>query len=155
MSVDRERVAAALPSYEIGEEIGRGALGIVREGRHRRLDRQVAIKQLPPSLSGDPSVRERFAAEARVLASLDHPHIVPVFDFVEADGLCLLVMEKLPGGTVWSRFTILRTGPGHLLGPAGGARPRSSPPGHQTREPAVRLERKPEGCRLRHRQGGG
>jgi serine/threonine protein kinase len=105
MSVDRERVAAALPSYEIGEEIGRGGWGIVREGRHRRLDRQVAIKQLPPSLSGDPSVRERFAAEARVLASLDHPHIVPVFDFVEADGLCLLVMEKLPGGTVWSRFT--------------------------------------------------
>ena len=36
-----------------------------------------------------------------MLASLDHPHIVPVYDYVERDGLCLLVMESLPGGTVW------------------------------------------------------
>ena len=43
--------------------------------------------------------------EARLLASLDHPHIVPVFDFVDQDGLCLLVMEMLTGGTVWSKFT--------------------------------------------------
>ena len=43
--------------------------------------------------------------EARLLASLDHPHIVPVYDFVEREGLCLLVMEQLPGGTVWTRFS--------------------------------------------------
>ena len=48
--------------------------------------------------------RARFVTEARLLAALDHPHVVPVFDFVEKDGLCLLVMELLPGGTVWSRF---------------------------------------------------
>ena len=104
MTLDRKEVEAALPGYEIGGELGRGGWGIVVEARHRRLGREVAIKQLPRAFAADPSVRSRFVAEARVLASLDHPHIVPVFDYVEADGLCLLVMEKLPGGTVWRRF---------------------------------------------------
>ncbi|MFN2504418.1 MAG: protein kinase [Acidimicrobiales bacterium] len=105
MTLDRERVTAALPAYEVGAELGRGGWGVVLEGRHRQLGREVAIKQLPRAFAADPAVRERFTAEARLLASLDHPHIVPVYDYVESDGLCLLVMEKLPGGTVWSRFT--------------------------------------------------
>jgi serine/threonine-protein kinase len=103
VSVDRAAVADALPAYEVGEELGRGAWGIVLAGRHRHLRRDVAIKQLPPAFALDPDVRARFAGEARLLASLDHPHIVPVYDYVERDGLCLLVMEKLSGGTVWSR----------------------------------------------------
>ena len=69
-------------------------------GRHRQLDRQVAIKQLPRSFSEYPEVRRRFSSEAKILASLDHPHIVPIFDYVEHGGLCVLVMEMLPGGTV-------------------------------------------------------
>lgn len=105
MTLDRERVSAALPAYEVGGELGRGGWGVVLEGRHRQLGREVAIKQLPRAFAADPAVRSRFVAEARLLASLDHPHIVPVYDYVESDGLCLLVMEKLPGGTVWSRFT--------------------------------------------------
>ena len=67
--------------------------------------RQVAIKQLPAGFAADPTVRRPFASEARLLASLDHPHVVPVYDFVQRDELCVLVMELLPGGTVWSRFT--------------------------------------------------
>ena len=66
------------------------------------LGRDVAIKQLPRAFAADPNVRARFLAEARVLASLDHPHIVPMFDFVERDGVCLLVMEKFGGGTLWT-----------------------------------------------------
>ncbi|MDQ1428992.1 MAG: hypothetical protein QOK39_2468 [Acidimicrobiaceae bacterium] len=97
-------VAAALPGYEIGGEIGHGGWGVVLEGRHRQLDREVAIKQLPAAFAADPSVRARFVAEARVLASLDHPHVVPIYDYVEREDICLLVMEKLPGGTVWQRF---------------------------------------------------
>ena len=102
---DRASVASALPDYDIGDELGRGGWGVVLAGRHRRLGRDVAIKQLPPSFANDPDVRSRFVAEARLLASLDHPHIVPVYDYVERGGLCLLVMEQLSGGTVWSRFS--------------------------------------------------
>ncbi|WP_116996661.1 serine/threonine-protein kinase [Desertimonas flava] len=102
---DRDAVAAALPGYDIGDELGRGGWGVVLAGRHTRLGRDVAIKQLPPAFASDPDVRARFAAEARLLASLDHPHIVPVYDYVERDGLCLLVMEQLSGGTAWTRFT--------------------------------------------------
>ena len=71
---------------------------------HRALGRSVAVKQLPRAFAADAAVRRRFVSEGRFLPALDHPHIVPVFDFVEKDGLCLLVMELLPGGTVWSRF---------------------------------------------------
>ncbi|MGQ0616897.1 MAG: serine/threonine-protein kinase [Acidimicrobiia bacterium] len=104
MNADAAAVAAALPEYEVGEELGRGGFGIVRAGMHRRLGRAVAIKQLPAFLAADATVRARFAAEARVLAGLAHPHIVPIYDYVERDGICVLVMEQLPGGTVWGRF---------------------------------------------------
>lgn len=96
-------LAAALPGYDIGGELGRGAFGVVLAGRHRQLGRQVAIKQLPRAFSDHPEVRHRFSAEAKILASLDHPHIVPIFDYVEQGGLCVLVMELLPGGTVRQR----------------------------------------------------
>ena len=104
-NTDLEKVAHALPAYEIGTELGRGAMGVVIAGEHRQLGRPVAIKQLPLGFSQDPTVKVRFVQEARLLASLDHPHIVPVFDFVDQEGLCLLVMEMLTGGTVWSKFT--------------------------------------------------
>jgi hypothetical protein len=100
MTVDRELLGRVLPAYDIGDELGHGGFGSVVSGQHRQLDRQVAIKQLPESLAADPALRRRFTAEARALASLDHPHVVPVFDFVERDGVCLLVMELLPGGTL-------------------------------------------------------
>jgi len=105
MTVDLERLAELLPGYDIGEVIGEGGCGIVIAARHRQLARPVAVKQLPQNFGTDPGVRRRFLSEARVLAGLDHPHIVPVFDFVEDEGLCLLVMEQLAGGTLWSRFS--------------------------------------------------
>ncbi|MGK2949633.1 MAG: protein kinase domain-containing protein [Acidimicrobiales bacterium] len=102
---DSARIAGAIPDYEVQRELGRGGMGVVYLGRHRRLDRGVAIKELPPSFAAEPEVRERFSTEARTLAGLSHPHIVPIFDYVEREGLCLIVMEQLPGGTVWDRFT--------------------------------------------------
>jgi len=104
MVLDRDLVATALPQYDVAGELGRGAWGVVLSGRHRELGRTVAIKQLPRAFGADPGVHARFVREARILASLDHPHIVPIYDFVEHSGLCLLVMEHLSGGTLWSRF---------------------------------------------------
>ena len=101
---DHDRIRAALPGYRIGDLVGRGGCGEVLMATHDRLQRTVAIKQIPPQLATDPAVRRRFAAEARLMASIDHPHVVPVYDYVECDNLCLLVMEYLPGGTVASRF---------------------------------------------------
>ncbi|MFQ5558157.1 MAG: protein kinase [Acidimicrobiales bacterium] len=103
MNPDRELIEEALPGYEIGEELGRGAWGVVLSGRHRRLGRLVAIKQLPRAFAADPNVSARFLSEARMAASLEHPHIVPVYDYVEMDGLALIVMEQCPT-TVAARF---------------------------------------------------
>jgi len=94
----------SLPEYEVGDELGRGAMGIVYLGRHRALDRKVAIKQLPASFAADAEVRERFLAEARTVAGLNHPHVVVIHDFVERDGVLAIVMEHLPNGTVWDQF---------------------------------------------------
>jgi serine/threonine protein kinase len=93
-----------LPEYTIERELGRGAMGIVHLARHQRLDRLVAIKELQGSLAADPATRGRFSVEARVLATLNHPHIVPVYDYIERDDHCVLIMEQLPGGTVWDQF---------------------------------------------------
>ncbi|MGE0879985.1 MAG: serine/threonine-protein kinase [Acidimicrobiia bacterium] len=108
MQLGRKLLEQALPNYEIGGELGRGAFGVVVEARHRTLGRRVAVKQLPQAFAADSAMRERFLTEARVVASLNHPHIVPVHDFVEHDGLCLFVMELLGHGSLWDRLT----GPG-------------------------------------------
>jgi non-specific serine/threonine protein kinase len=101
VAIELDQVAAALPAYEIGDELGRGSTGIVLAARHRQLGREVAIKLLPPELAENPEVRRRFVAEARLLASFSHVHVVGVYDFVEDDGLCLLVLERLGGGTLY------------------------------------------------------
>ncbi|WP_290056645.1 serine/threonine-protein kinase [Amycolatopsis solani] len=103
MSAPAELVAA-LPQYDIGAEIGEGGMGVVFAGVHRTLGRSVAIKQLPWDILNHAASSELFDREARVLASLDHPHIVPVYDYVRTGREHLLVMERLDGGTVHSRF---------------------------------------------------
>ena len=91
---NRSRIQAVLPAYSVGGVVGRGAHGVVLDGRHLHLGRAVAIKQLAAQFASDDSVRRRFLAEAQLLATLDHPHIVPVYDFVDDDGLCLLVRSE-------------------------------------------------------------
>lgn len=99
----KELIQQALPAYEIADELGRGAFGVVYEARHTQLGRHVAIKQLPQSFAEDDDVRERFVAEAQMVASLEHPHIVPVYDFVESEGSRFLIMERC-AGSVGDRF---------------------------------------------------
>ncbi|SBW29130.1 hypothetical protein FDG2_6480 [Candidatus Protofrankia californiensis] len=97
----------ALPGYQVEGELGRGGYGLVLGGRHRLIGRNVAIKVLLDT-AGDADLRARFLSEARVLAELDHPHVVRIHDYIEHQGTCLLVMELLPGGTLRQR---LATGP--------------------------------------------
>ncbi|CAO5248113.1 serine/threonine-protein kinase [Frankia sp. AgKG'84/4] len=107
--IDSGRVSAALPGYELGDELGRGGFGVVLGARHRLIDRAVAVKVLLDTAEtgdgsdGDGGLRSRFLGEARVLAGLDHPHVVRIYDYVESDGLCLLVMEQLTGGSLRGR----------------------------------------------------
>ncbi|EWM17981.1 serine/threonine-protein kinase, partial [Kutzneria sp. 744] len=96
-------VVNALPQYQVGSMIGAGGMGVVYAGVHRSLGRHVAIKQLPAEMVHKPGMGSRFDREAKVLASLDHPHIVPVYDYVRTAYDSLLVMEKLDGGTVFDR----------------------------------------------------
>jgi serine/threonine protein kinase/beta-lactam-binding protein with PASTA domain len=103
MLVDRDLVAGALPAIEIGDELGAGAFGLVLAGRHRGLRRDVAIKVL----SAERDLDGEFAAEAQLLARLDHPHVVRVFDYAETGRLRLIVMELLAGGTLTDRLAEL------------------------------------------------
>jgi len=92
-----ERVAKAFPQLEIVELIGRGGMGFVFKARQPHLDRFVALKLLPDKLAGDPNFAERFGREGRVLARLNHPNIVSIFDFGQAGGFYFLLMEFVDG----------------------------------------------------------
>ncbi|MFK7916617.1 MAG: protein kinase [Ilumatobacter sp.] len=104
MSTSGPDLSPLLPGYTVERELGRGAMGVVYLARHESLGRLVAVKELQGLLAADPATRARFVVEAKVMAALDHPHVVPVYDFIERDDRCALVMEQLPGGTVWDRF---------------------------------------------------
>ena len=81
-----------LGAYEIGALIGAGGMGEVYRATDTRLDRTVAIKVLPASLAGDPQLRERFDREARVISSLNHPHICTLYDIGHEAGTDFLVL---------------------------------------------------------------
>jgi tRNA A-37 threonylcarbamoyl transferase component Bud32 len=83
--------------YEILERVGGGAMGTVFKARHRRLGRIVALKVLKPSLSRDDRYVERLRREARIVGSLNHPHIVSGFDMGEEAGYHFFVMEFVEG----------------------------------------------------------
>ncbi len=86
-----------LEDYEIYEELGRGGMGIVYRGRHRRLARWVAVKVLRGGELADAKARRRFQAEAETVAQLQHPGIVTIHDVGEEQGVCWYSMELVPG----------------------------------------------------------
>jgi eukaryotic-like serine/threonine-protein kinase len=87
----------ALGPFRIVALVGAGGMGEVYRARDTKLDRDVAIKVIPASLSGDPGRLARFEREAKLLASLNHPHIAQVHGPEEADGIHALVMELVDG----------------------------------------------------------
>lgn len=104
MTADAAELGAALPDYVIGELLGRGQFGLVWAARHRRLDRAAAVKLLTGGAVADPRNAERFRREARLLAQIDHGHVVRVHDYRETGGRSLLIMERLTGGTLADRL---------------------------------------------------
>ncbi len=95
--------------YTIERELGRGGMGVVYLARDLILDRLVAIKLLPPALSAQPELRERFLRETRTAAGLSHPNIVPIHAIEERDGLVYFVMGYIDGETLTER--VQRAGP--------------------------------------------
>jgi serine/threonine protein kinase len=91
-------LGATLGPYKIESLLGRGGMGRVYLAEHAHLGRRVALKILPPELAEqDESFRQRFLRESRLAASLEHPHIVPVYDAGEAEGLLYLAMRYVAG----------------------------------------------------------
>src|SRR5918999_4393866 len=91
-------------SYEIGNELGRGGMGIVYRAKDRRLKRTIAIKVLPPELSYRSEIRTRFLREAKTAAQLSHPNIVPIYTVDEEAGIVYFVMAYIAGDNIGQRL---------------------------------------------------
>jgi serine/threonine-protein kinase len=94
----------AVPGYEVLAELGKGGMGVVYLARHEKLNRTVALKMLRPGEWEGPDGLARFRREGELLASLQHPNVVQVFDVGEHAGLPFLALEYVPGGPLTRRL---------------------------------------------------
>jgi serine/threonine protein kinase len=83
--------------YEVESVVGAGGIGILYRARQLRLDRPVALKLVEPDVASDPVVRERLRREARTVAALDHPNVVPLYEAGEEDGTVYVVTRWVEG----------------------------------------------------------
>ncbi|RIK32424.1 MAG: hypothetical protein DCC56_01030 [Anaerolineae bacterium] len=93
-----------LGPYRIISQVGQGGMATVYKAYQPSMDRNVAIKVLPRQLAESPEFAARFQQEARIIARLEHPHILPVFDFGESDGVTYFVMRYLEAGTLKTKM---------------------------------------------------
>jgi serine/threonine protein kinase len=102
----QELIGQKLGHYEILELIGEGGMARVYKAFQPTLEREVAIKAIPTQVDDvrDQELVQRFYGEAKLVARLSHPHIVPVHDFGEDNGWAYIVMEFIPNGTVRERL---------------------------------------------------
>jgi len=97
-------IGADIGAYTITDELGKGGMATVYKARHNKLERDVAIKVMHPTYSGESTFIRRFEREARVVARLEHPHIVPVYDYATHEGHPYLVMRYIEGETLKERL---------------------------------------------------
>jgi serine/threonine-protein kinase len=92
------RAGSLLAGYRLEAQVGTGGMAVVFRARDQRLGRLVALKILAPTLTADPAFRHRFIAESRAAAVVDDPHIIPIYEAGEADGVLFIAMRFVPGG---------------------------------------------------------
>ncbi len=95
-----ETIARLFPQLEILGLLGQGGMGAVYKARQKALDRVVALKILPPAIGGEAAFAQRFTREAKALARLNHPGVVTLYEFGQADGLFYFLMEFVDGVTL-------------------------------------------------------
>jgi serine/threonine protein kinase/Tol biopolymer transport system component len=88
--------------YRLEEQAGAGGMAVVYRARDERLSRLVALKIMAPAMAADALFRQRFTRESRAAAAVDHPHIIPVYEAGEADGVLFIAMRFVGGGDVGS-----------------------------------------------------
>ncbi|MFI5092343.1 MAG: protein kinase [Candidatus Acidiferrum sp.] len=98
-------IGQTIGHYLVTEQIGVGGMGIVYRARDQRLNRDVALKVLPPGKLREDAPRKRFRKEALALAKLNHPNIGTVYDFDTQDDIDFLAMEYIPGETLGQRIS--------------------------------------------------
>ncbi|MGV9269770.1 serine/threonine-protein kinase [Kitasatospora sp. NPDC003701] len=107
-------VGRRVAGYRLEAEIGRGGMAVVYRAKDLRLGRTVAVKLLAPELARNEVFRQRFIHESEAAAAIDHPHIIPVFEAGEADGILFIAMRFVEGGDLrdlmnrGSAFTVER-----------------------------------------------
>ncbi len=109
-----ELAGQSLGGYVLEEEIGRGSMGMVYRGKQIALGREVAIKVLPRALAKDASYVARFIREAQIIAGLNHPNIIHIYDAGQQGGVLFFVMEYVQGPTIGNLLQIDSTMPPYL-----------------------------------------
>ena len=87
-------IGRIIKNYEIEEQLGKGGMGVVYRAEDLQLGRKVALKLLSPELAENEGFRERFVSESRLAAAIDHPHIIPLYGAMDAEGLLFLIMRS-------------------------------------------------------------
>jgi serine/threonine-protein kinase len=116
--VDDPLIGRAIKHYRLVRLLGRGGMASVYLARDEKLQREVAVKLIPAVQLGDEIMRARFEQEALATARLDHPNIVHIYDYGQESDLAYMVMEYLPGGSLYDQLResrnqhrVLGTGP--------------------------------------------
>src|SRR5208282_3323312 len=105
-----------LGPYEVSGPLGSGGMGEVYRAKDTRLGRDVAIKVLPESFTGDGAALQRFEREAKTISGLNHPHICVLYDIGSQDGIDYLVMECIEGESLSpsGRAIVFKVQPGDM-----------------------------------------
>ena len=104
-----------LSHYEVKQELSRGGMGVVYRALDTKLDREVALKVLPPELMADEARKRRFVQEAKAAAAIHHPNIATIHEIDEVDGVHFIVMELIEGEKLTDLLARERLTPARVL----------------------------------------